>query len=95
VGIKSIVAVALLVVSTTLVAVTVMFCELVSVMGTVYTPPEVTVPTAGIFQVTPVFEAPVTVGVKTADCPLVIEIQVGLMEIVSNGINVMVAVRVR
>jgi hypothetical protein len=92
VGIKSTVTVAVLVVSTTLVAVTVMFCELVSDMGTVYTPPEVMLPNAGMFQVTALFDVPVTEGVKTADCPLVIEIQFGLMEIFTNGIKVMVAV---
>jgi len=63
-------------------------------MGTVYTPPEVMLPKAGVFHVTAVFDAPVTVGVKTADWPLVIEIQRGLMEILTSGIRVTVAVSV-
>jgi hypothetical protein len=92
VGIKSTVAVAVLVGSTTLVAVTVTFCEPVSAMGAVYTPPEVKLPNAGMDHVTPVFAAPVTVGLKTVDCPLVIEIQLGLRETLTSGIKVMVAV---
>jgi hypothetical protein len=91
VGTSAIVAVAALAGSTTLVAVNVMFCWLVSDIGTVYTPPDVTDPTTGVDHVTAVFEVPETAAVNAADCPFVIEIQVGLIEMKTCGISVTVA----
>jgi hypothetical protein len=41
-------------------------------------------------HVTPVFAAPVMLAVNAADWPLVSEIQVGLTEIPTRGISVMV-----
>lgn len=91
VGISAIVALALLEGSTTLFAVNVIFCELERVIGTVYTPPEVIVPMAGKDHTMPVFAAPVTEAVKAADWPLVIDIHVGLTEILTNGIRLTLA----
>jgi hypothetical protein len=50
------------------------------------------VPTCGLDHVTAVFEAPVIVAVNAADWPLVSEIHVGLTEIPTSGIKVMLAV---
>jgi uncharacterized membrane protein len=58
-------AVAFLVVSATLVAVTVTVCGLPSVAGAVYRPPLEIVPTAGLIDhVTPAFAVPPTVAVN-------------------------------
>jgi hypothetical protein len=67
VGTSATVALADLVGSSTLFAVITMFCEVLSVVGTVYTPPDVMVPTVGNIQVTAVLEAPETVAVNAAD----------------------------
>ena len=58
-------AVAVLLVSATLVAVTVTVCGLLSVAGAAYRPPLEIVPTAGLTdQVTAVFVVPVTTAVN-------------------------------
>jgi hypothetical protein len=67
VGISAMVALAVFVGSTTLFAVKVMVCCVVSVAGTVYTPPEVIDPTAGVDQVTELFEAPLMEAENAAD----------------------------
>jgi hypothetical protein len=64
-----IVPLAVFVLSTTLVAVTVTVCALVTVAGAVYTPFAI-VPTGGLIdQVTAVFVVPVTVALNVAACP--------------------------
>jgi hypothetical protein len=67
VGINAMVALAVFVGSRTLFAVKVMVCSVVSVVGTVYTPPEVIDPIAGVDQVMAVFEAPLMAAVNAAD----------------------------
>ena len=63
-----------------------------SVIGTVYTPPAVMDPTAGLLHVTAVFEAPLMLAENAADWPLVMEIHDGATEIVTVGIRLTVAV---
>jgi hypothetical protein len=92
VGASAMVAVALLLGSATLVAVKVMFCEVLSEAGTVYTPLEFRLPTAGEDQVTAVFEVPVTEALKEADWPFVSEIQFGTTEIATGADRLTVAV---
>jgi hypothetical protein len=48
-------------------------------------------PTAGLLHVTPVFVAPLMLAVNAADSPLVIDIHVGLTEILTVGIRFTVA----
>jgi multisubunit Na+/H+ antiporter MnhF subunit len=67
VGISAMVALAVFVGSTTLFATKVMVCCVASVVGTVYTPPVVTDPTAGFVQVTAVLLAPLTPAENAAD----------------------------
>ena len=67
VGTSAMVALAVFVGSTTLFAVKVMVCCAVSVAGTVYTPTAVIDPTAGVVQVTAVFEAPLTAAENVVD----------------------------
>ena len=87
------VAVALLVGFATLVAVNVMFCDVLSETGAVYTPFD-RLPTAGVDQVTAVFEVPVTEALKGADWPFVSEIQFGSIAIATGAARLTVAVRI-
>ena len=94
VGISAMVALAVFVGSTTLFAIKVMVCWVLSVAGTVYTPPAVTDPIVGVVQVIAVSLAPLIEAVNAADWPLVIEIQDGITEILTVGIRLTVAVSV-
>jgi len=67
-GVNETAAVALLVGSAALVAVTVTFCALVIVKGAVYTPPEEIVPICGLIdQETPELLVPLTVATNCCD----------------------------
>jgi hypothetical protein len=92
VGTSAMVALAVFVGSTTLFAVKVMVCCAVSVDGTVYTPLVLIDPTAGVVQVTAVFEAPVMAAENVVDWPFVMDIHDGVTEILTVGIRLTVAV---
>jgi hypothetical protein len=85
-------AVAIFVVSATLVTVTVIVCGAVMVAGAIYRPPAERLPIDGLkLHVTAVFEVPVSDALNSCTCEAFMVTPPGVMEIPTPGINDTVA----